>query len=491
MSRRQPIARQPVSISTQILLPRHCHRLAWCSSNCALRRFIVAMLASTLLGGCDRESKKVVSANSAASQSAGTAPSAANAALPEMAKLRALNAIARSPGDFPAVKAYVDLVLNENSPDELDRAMGVVEAAAYRVPPDQLESTVSLRNQLSERRAKLLSELANKRNTLDWEARVNELERVDLDADLENEDAFIGHLDELNDIKATLSGFSDQHSRELRARVQHSIDRYLNSQAAKHSLDYLELCRTRLHNEPDPLSERAASVASAAEAALAQLWGISEKDLTPRLQQAVNAQPDLLRAEIDRILVARCKEVLRQVKICADAALQEPPKDDDQTVGPLTKRLRWVQKQAQAAAQQESLLPSIPTMGQSNDMAETLDNIRHQSQRISQWFSFCQQAQYDAYQKWAVGVIKAAMAKHEAVYWTARGVNPVGDSNDVVATGIYKSTGFVEIDPNLLSSEVAAVYADVRGRLIGHMDAGTLVDLAAKTNESKRSLEGF
>jgi hypothetical protein len=71
--------------------------------------------------------------------------------------------------------------------------------------------------------------------------------------------------------------------RKLADQAKREISRWGNIEAANRTVEYVQACCTRLHNEPEPNSDRAAAIASAAEAALAQLWGIPEMDLQSRL----------------------------------------------------------------------------------------------------------------------------------------------------------------------------------------------------------------
>lgn len=413
---------------------------------------------------------------------------ALKAGKPDLGKLYALNAINRSPGDVLAIEAYVNLVNRSDNIEELDRAINIAEMAVFYVKPEQVEWTIALRSTLANRRATLLAAIDKQRKPVDWSERVVALEKVDLDEVLASSERMDAHLEDLSEVRSALGGSRSASEVELAARVQRRIERCLNLQLVRHTLDYIRNCCDRLHGEKDMLSESASSIASAADVAMAQLWGVPQADLTPALVEQVTQVTAMLKAEVDRIMLARSNDILQKIEECA--ALDPPADFEKRALGKETRKLKWIQSQIQRVGALSTALPSPSVSNRgSTELQLTMAKINARTKDLFRELQEAQQAQYDSYQKWAILVMRDASAKCEDTHWALRKPVPSFDSNDEVARNIYIKTEMVTIDPALLSPEVSAIYADVRGRLFSHMVPASTVWMNDKTHSEKRPLE--
>ncbi len=110
------------------------------------------------------------------------------------------------------------------------------------------------------------------------------------------------------------------------------------------------------------------------------------------------------------------------------------------------------------------------------------NSLEDEIKKVSSKLGKCRQAQYKAYQSWAIDRCKAGMDKYKSKPWYR---DNIGNAEYVVYTYL------IEIDSTLLSPDVARLYQDVLGKQFEELKDHTVnveIDLASHT---KRQLSGF
>lgn len=108
------------------------------------------------------------------------------------------------------------------------------------------------------------------------------------------------------------------------------------------------------------------------------------------------------------------------------------------------------------------------------------NSLEHEIKKISSKLGKCRQAQYKAYQSWAIDRCKAGMDKYKSWHRV-----------DIVDAEYVVYTYLIEIDSTLLSPDVARLYQDVLGKQFAELKDHTVkveIDLASHT---KRQLSDF
>lgn len=111
---------------------------------------------------------------------------------------------------------------------------------------------------------------------------------------------------------------------------------------------------------------------------------------------------------------------------------------------------------------------------------ETRNSLEYEIKKVSNKLGECRQAQYKAYQSWAIDRCKAGMDKYKSWHRV-----DIVDAEQVVYTYL------IEIDSTLLSPDVARLYQDVLGKQFAELKDHTVkveIDLA---RHEKRQLSDF
>lgn len=409
----------------------------------------------------------------------------------ELAKIYFLNAVNHMPESMAAVQEYADTVLTKKNPgiDEIDQAISIVQLSLYQVPASEVQHAIQKLQTLQGARAKALESTKPLVPPSDWTTVAERIRTVDPNV-VCNDDAKLQA--QIGDIRSMLEHLTDavtEDERKMYLWAEKEMQRYTQIEAATRQVRYIDACLAKLE-KADLASDYAVAIIQAAENSLPQFWGMDSSMIPITLQAKIKTMPENIQAAVGKVADARAKSALDEIgRLCenikaAHASLRGN-RDTGNPAGSGPGQFETCAKEIQSSLEKiAGNLAKVSSAGKRKDADA-------QFQEMAKILREVRQGQYNAYQKWALGICENALSKYEAINWTARKPVPGLTSNDEEAKAIFKNTFFPQIDPTLLTPEISTIYSTVQGKLFGKMDPGSTVDCSNEILKSKRPLENF
>lgn len=385
----------------------------------------------------------------------------------DLAALYYLNAINHAPADAVLLQEYGDFVLKDEktATEKFRRLHSVLEVSIYQVDPESVAPLLALIKNVETRQNQLTDGVIAQPVKPNWQAQFDAAMAVKYDDLWQDENKLGDHLEALTGLMESAD--------ELDAPEQSKIDEItkkltegkviLTATGVSKALE--QVC-FNLEASAESATEKALSIIQTAEGLLGHLWGLDLDKLPQALSAKVNAYPQRIRFQLEKMESAKCMPLVNRIKELKDGALGVSTSFNlqhrySESEKHLKEAIPLYQQLSQQAAREkaDAFLAAIRAH---------MDSVREQ--------------QIAAYQKWTIAKINNAFDAYMKI--------KVVTEND--AKKIFDDNGLAEINPSLLKQDTATMMNDVTGKLIAEMSGKTAFEAFKKTAETtKKRLEDF
>jgi hypothetical protein len=398
----------------------------------------------------------------------------------KLARIYYLSAINHAPSEFQILNDYANLILadKDSTVEDTGQLKSVLQISLYQIPPNNIASALSLVQQTIGRENDILAASTPKPIPVDWAKKF-----IEVTTSVKLDDSDLEHLTRrwqgLNEISEALT--AEQADPKLRENVEHELNLTRRVINAGQLLQSLDVMLKSLDESVDAHPEKAVSILQSAESTIAQLWGIDPNGWPESLKDHANKIPDAINTGAEKVALVKSRSFIEQVSILlADA-----------------KNLKMGSK----------FQPTIDHLGENikkgNDALQNISSVEEHKNaegKISEMVGLLQkarQAQFNAYQKWAVGICDPVFKSYRDTNFTlaiSRTFGPT--SSNTLALNIFDQSDLKRIDESSLSPEVLSLYKDILGKLFSKMSNGNGADGVYTAeleiaNSPKTKLESF
>lgn len=385
----------------------------------------------------------------------------------DLAALYYLNAINHAPADAELLKEYGDFVLKDEktATEKFRRLHSVLEVSIYQVDPESVASLLALIKNVQMRQNQFTDGPIAQPINPGWQTQLDVAMAVKFDDLWQDEHKLSDHLEALAGLldSAADSDAPDQSKIDQITKLLAVGKIILTASSVAKVLD--QTC-TNLEGAVESVPEKALSIIQTAEGLLGQLWGLDLSKLPQALSAKINAYPQKIRFQLDKMESAKCMPLVNRIKELKDGAL-----------GVSTS----FNLQHRYSESEKHLKEAIPLYQQLSQQAarEKADAFLAE---IRAHMDSVRQQQIMAYQKWTIIKINNAFDAYMQI--------KVVTEND--AKKIFEDNGLSEINPSLLKQDTATMMNDVTGKLIAEMSGKTAFEAFKKMAETtKKTLEDF
>jgi hypothetical protein len=453
----------------------------YCQSKVELRLAALEQFIQNVADMTDQqaESFKMVSTNNRASRRALELAAEAQAAgRHEQAMIYHVSALTHDPGDAKLLKACAEFVFSVKATDAMIAQLrAVTQVVMYQIPPEDLPQALEILAKCEKATVDtvaVVEPLQDKPNTV-IEEQLALVLNTPIDELVSDTTRLRERVEALETIAESLQD-TPSIEKDLEGRVNATLKLAEQTLTAASIASLLDQYFKNLDATVETDTVKSLSIVQTAEAAVAQFWSLDLPMLPKSLQERINAYPIRLKKSVDKIAEVRSAPYLAEINKQAErAASSARPSGNSPRIGvsgPI-QTLSTVYEDCFAQAQRAH--SQIVSDAARNQAEAILVSIRDRAVKV-------RKEQFDAYQKWVVGRIKAAFEEHHKEWWT---------TNDAIKKRFHDHD-VVQIDQSSLSPETARVFNDVIGKFLAGLPADQVVAVEHEMSTvEKMKVENF
>lgn len=395
-----------------------------------------------------------------------------------LAKIYYISAINHAPSEFSMLNDYAELVFRDSAaaPEDFGRLKSVLQISLYQIPPANITNALSLLNETVRREEQLLAAQTPKPMPVNWQERFDQLTNSNT---LENSWADLKQIsrrwDGLNEILESLH--EEQPDSDLTKQVAHELELTQRVLAAARFANALDTMMAALNSSSEQ-PEKAVSLLQTAEATLGQVWGIDSTGWPAALKTKVDQYPKEIQSRVEIVAEVKSRPAVEKL-------LQALADVKNYKIGTAENKYQ------QALLHFDGCISNATEAAQNISSAAGRNKAEAAIKEIHDIALDAKRKQFDAYQKWAVGVCKKAFDEYQDTNFTLSPTRlPTWAST--LAKNIFDKSSLAQIDQSLLSSETSRLFNDVLGKLTALMNGQGQFDAEKKIAEAtKMTLEDF
>jgi len=389
-----------------------------------------------------------------------------------LAKIYYLSAVNHAPSEFSYLQSYAGIIFRDPAAttEDFARLKSVLQISLYQIPPASVTNALALLSETEQRENQLTTAQTPKPVPVNWQDQFDQITKAfPLDATWSDLKKISKRWDGLNQIAESLREEPSQTN--LLEQVENETELTQNVLMASRLAQVMDTILQSLDASVEQ-PEKAVSQLQTAEATLGQLWGIdfNATGCPKALSDKVDAYPKAIQSYVEKVAEIKSRPAIAKLEnALADARNYQIGKAENKYQQAVVYYDGCVSNAIDAAQN----ISSVAGRREADGAVKVIRDEMLDAKR----------KQFDAYQKWVVGVCSNAF-------------NIYKGPNDGWFSGkwmdAFDKTGLAHVDQNALAPETARLFNDVIQKYFAGINGDgqfwKTKDLAEKT---KMKLEDF
>ena len=385
-----------------------------------------------------------------------------------LAKIYYLSAVNHAPSEFSHLKNYADIVFRDpaTTAEDFARLKSVLQISLYQIPPASVTNALALLGETEQRENQLIAAQTPKPVPVNWQEQFDQITKaLPLDTAWNDFKELSKRLNGLNQIAESLREEPSQTN--LLEQVESEAELTQNVLTASRLAQVMDTILQSLDSSVEQ-PEKAVSQLQTAEATLGQLWGIdfNVSGWPESLSEKVAAYPKAIQSYVEKVAEVKSRPAIAKLENALANAKNYQIRNAKNKFQQAVVYYDGCVSNAIDAAQNIS---SVAGRKEADDAIKGIRDMTLDAKR----------RQFDAYQKWVVGVCSDAFDRF----------NSMGPFQ---VMPVYKVTALPRIDQGVLAPETARLFNDVVQKYVGKMNGDEHASTDKEMAEGKKNrLEDF